>query len=199
MSISVWGEPQSLLVLASQSPRRRELLASAGATFEVLVRPVDETPRAGEDPAAMVVRLAEEKARAVAAVRPAAWILGADTTVVLQGENLGKPTDRADARRMLHSLRGKTHEVLTGHVLLRPGGVVARALAQRTEVTFGEVPDEVIERYLDTPEPYDKAGSYGLQAGAGSLIAKIVGSPSNVIGLDVHLVHRWLYDEGALK
>ena len=169
------------LVLASASPRRRELLAQLGLLFEVCAADIDETPRAGELPDAYVRRLAREKAHAVASRRPEQWVLAADTTVVLDGDILGKPLDAGEARSMLARLSGRTHAVLTGVALAGPGEP-AEVLV-RTEVTFRSLGAEEIAWYVGTGEPLDKAGSYAVQGKGGFLVHALEGSPTNVIGL----------------
>jgi septum formation protein len=174
-------EGQFRLVLASASPRRRELLAQLGLRFEVAAADLDETPHQGEGAEAYVMRLAREKAREVAARHPAAWVLAADTTVVLGEELLGKPRDAAEAREMLGRLSGRTHEVHTGMALLGPGGEQARVV--RTRVTFRTLSAGEIAWYAGTGEPLDKAGSYAIQGKGGFLVDSVEGSPTNVIGL----------------
>ncbi|MBF5041450.1 septum formation inhibitor Maf [Aggregicoccus sp. 17bor-14] len=169
------------LVLASASPRRRELLAQLGLLFEVCAADIDETPHPGEPPEAYVQRLAREKARAVAAHRPGQWVLAADTTVVLDGDILGKPLDAAEARTMLARLSGRTHSVFTGVALAGPGAPAETLV--RTEVTFRPLGAEEIAWYVGTGEPLDKAGSYAVQGKGGFLVQALAGSPTNVIGL----------------
>lgn len=179
-------EPAGTVILASRSPRRAELLRAAGIVFEVLAADVDETPRAGEAPDAYVERLAIEKARAVLALRPGARVLGADTTVTIDGEILGKPADEADAVRMLRLLRGRAHDVHTGVALASPGGV--RSAVDTTRVWFDAMTDEDISWYVGTGEPVDRAGAYAIQGFASRFIPRIEGSYSNVVGLPVALV-----------
>jgi septum formation protein len=181
--------PAHRLVLASASPRRRELLAQLGLLFEVQAADIDETPRAGESPAHYVLRVAREKAQAIAQRRPGTWVLAADTTVVLDGDILGKPGDAAEARRTLTRLSGRTHEVLTGVALAGPGAPPGAStgasmdVVVRTEVTFRAASPEEIAWYVGTGEPLDKAGSYAVQGKGGFLVQGLQGSPSNVIGL----------------
>lgn len=177
---------QATLILASRSPRRAELLSAAGIAFEVLAADVDETPRASEAPAAYVERLAIEKARAVHALRPDARVLGADTTVTIDGEILGKPVDEADAVRMLRLLSGRAHDVHTGVALVGAGGV--RSAVDSTRVWFDAMTDEDISWYVGTGEPVDRAGAYAIQGFASRFIPRIEGSYSNVVGLPVALV-----------
>ena len=172
------------LFLASQSPRRHELLRSIGLAFRVEVADVDEDWHAGEDPIAYVERVAEAKAETIAdrLDRPtAAVILAADTTVDVDGEILAKPVDDDDARRMLHLLSRRTHQVHTAVFGWTATGVHATTVT--TDVTFVRLTDELVEWYVATGEHVDKAGAYGMQGAAGALVARIGGSPSNVIGL----------------
>lgn len=171
---------QTLLILASASPRRRDLLSQLGLTFTVSAADIDETPHPGEPADAYVLRLAREKARVVAARHPGAWALAADTTVALGPELLGKPQDAAEARAMLSRLSGRTHEVYTGVAL---AGRHDEALVVRTQVTFRALSPGEIAWYAGTGEPLDKAGAYGLQGKGGFLVATVAGSHSNIIGL----------------
>lgn len=174
------------LILASRSPRRAELLAAAGIPFEVLAADIDETPRAGESPTAYVERLAIEKARAVLALRSDALVLGADTTVTIDGEILGKPEDAADAARMLRQLSGRAHDVHTGVALAGAAGV--RSAVETTRVWFAPMTDKDISWYVGTGEPMDRAGAYAIQGYASRFIPRIEGSYSNVVGLPVAVV-----------
>ena len=179
----------TMLVLASQSPRRSEILRQAGIPFVVRASAVDETPLAGEGPDDYVRRLAEWKARAVEAA-PGETILAADTTVVVEGEMLAKPADAADAVRMLRLLAGRRHEVLTGICLKRGADlVVDRAV---TEVWFTAMSEPEIAEYVASGEPMDKAGAYAIQGLASKYIEKIEGCYFNVVGLPVALVYRHL-------
>ena len=174
------------VVLASQSPRRRELLASVGVSVEVRPSTTDESVRPGERAEAYVRRLAREKAEAVHCSE-GELILAADTAVVLGTEILGKPSDEADARRMLRSLSASTHVVVTGvHARTAPGpGVEPRSetIAVSTAVRFVTLSDERIAWYVSTGEPLDKAGAYALQGTGGALVRGVAGSVSNVVGL----------------
>jgi septum formation protein len=178
-----------MLVLASQSPRRAEILRNAGIPFTVRPAEVDETPREGERPGPYVRRLAEAKARAIEA-DPDEIVLAADTTVVAAGELLAKPVDAADARRMLHLLSGRRHEVLTG-ICIRRGADVLRDQAS-TAVWFAPLSDGEIEEYVDSGEPMDKAGAYAIQGRASRFVERIEGCYFNVMGLPVSLVWRHL-------
>lgn len=178
-----------MLVLASRSPRRAEILRQAGIPFSVRAAEVDETPRHGEKPEDYVRRLAEEKARAVDA-GPDETILAADTTVVIDGEILAKPLDEADARRMLAQLSGRKHEVLTGIALRRGDNLIVDWAA--TEVWFALMTETEIAGYVASGEPMDKAGGYAIQGLASKFIEKIEGCYFNVVGLPVALVYRRL-------
>ena len=187
---------QSLpLVLASASPRRRELLARAGFEFEVTPADVDERQRDRELPKAYVSRLAFEKAETVAAGLPDGGlqvVLGADTIVVVDGDMLSKPRDTQGAREMLRRLSGRSHDVLTGVALLR--GPERRSAVEQTRVSLVELADDVIEWYLTTGEPMDKAGAYGVQGIASQFVERIEGSYTNVVGLPVSVVGRLIRD-----
>jgi septum formation protein len=189
-----------MLVLASASPRRRELLAQAGYTFEVRPAHIPEDPRPGEEPIAYVARLAREKAETVyrelagrdggAAGGDALAVLGADTTVVVDGEILAKPEDAADAARMLRRLSGRTHRVITGVALATAEGT--EVAAEVTAVRFVALADEEIAAYVATGEPMDKAGAYAIQGGAAKWIPRIEGCYFNVVGLPLALVTAML-------
>jgi septum formation protein len=177
------------LVLASRSPRRAELLRAAGIEFTVRSVEIDETPREGELPRDYVLRLAKEKALAVAADETE-MVLAADTTVVLGSEIMGKPVDAADATRMLRALAGQEHTVITG-VFLKRGSLVAGNIAS-TKVWMAPMSDAEIADYVASGEPMDKAGAYAIQGLASRFIERINGSYSNVVGLPVALVYRLL-------
>ncbi len=184
-----------MLVLASASPRRRELLTQAGLDFFVESADVPEIPEPDEDAATFVLRLAEAKAQAVWARRDAAStgedvrrgdplvILGADTCVLCQGEILGKPRDQADARRMLELLSGRTHQVLTGLAAITAEESFADV--EITHVTFNVIEEPELVHYLGTGEPLDKAGAYGIQGYAARWIPRIEGDYFNVVGLPI--------------
>jgi len=174
------------LVLASGSPRRRELLAQLGLTFTIVSPDVDETPHPGERPIHLVRRLARAKAAAVGG----AVVLAADTTVELDGDNLGKPADVDDARRMLRRLSGRAHRVHTG-IAVRVGSDVAAEVVT-TIVTFVALQPPVIDWYVGTGEPLDKAGAYAIQGAGGVFVEHVRGSVSNVVGLPLTTVARLL-------
>jgi septum formation protein len=173
------------LVLASASPRRKELLALLGLDFEVVPSAYEEVlPEVHPDPAALAVHLAGEKARDVARGRPDAAVIGADTVVALEGRIYGKPEDRADAARMVRELSGRTHQVITGvAVASGPGEASLRSFAVTTDVTFRALEDAEIAAYVATDEPLDKAGGYAIQGYGALLISGIRGDYPNVVGL----------------
>mgnify|MGYP002651285391 CR=1 FL=1 len=176
------------LVLASGSPRRSEILTSVGWPFIKDVPDVDETEFHGEDPAAYVERLARTKASVVAEKHRGSLVLGADTTVVINGSIIGKPADLDDARRMLRLLADSRHDVLTGVALVRDDTVASAV--QRTAVDFGPIDDAEIELLVQKGGPLDKAGAYAVQAQAALFITGIQGDYWNVVGLPVNLVYR---------
>ncbi len=176
------------LILASGSPRRRELLANAGLEFEVRPAAVDETRRDGESAQDYVRRLSEEKARA--AWRRGEITLGADTTVVVDEHVLEKPLDEADARRMVALLAGRDHHVLTGFCLF--DGERAETGVEDTKVVFGAMSPDEIADYAASGEPLDKAGAYGIQGLASKFIERIEGCYFNVVGLPVARVYEAL-------
>lgn len=195
-----------MLILASASPRRRELLSQAGYTFEVQAASITELSRPGEDGIQLATRLAKEKAEAVFALRPSMHagrepfiVLGADTVVVCDGEILGKPEDPLDAARMLRLLSGRTHQVITG-VAAVAGSDSTTAIevaAEVTHVTMLTLSEAEIERYVSSGEPMDKAGAYAIQGYAGRWIPRIRGCYFNVVGLPLALVGNLL--EGAVR
>ena len=178
-----------MLVLASQSPRRSEILRQAGIPFTVRAAGVDESLLAGERPADYVQRLAAAKAYAVEAT-DGEIVLGADTTVVVDGEILAKPENADDARRMLRLLSGRRHDVLTG-VCLRRGTDAIRDCVT-TGVIFATLSDAEVLEYVATGEPMDKAGAYAIQGLASKFVERIEGDYFNVMGLPVALVYRRL-------
>ncbi len=171
------------LVLASGSPRRRQLLAGAGLEFVVRPADIDEAPKSGESPAGYVRRLSIEKATAVASHDEI--VIAADTTVAVDGHLLEKPADDDDARRMLRLLSGRTHECHTGVTVLAAGCAsdALETIVVTTAVVFVELSDETIDWYIATGEAHDKAGAYGIQGTAGAFVERLDGSVTNVIGL----------------
>jgi septum formation protein len=183
------------IVLASASPRRRDLLRSAGIQFEVDAPIVDETRRPSEVAEAYVVRMAREKAAAIAARHPARVVLAADTIVVVGERVFGKPSDAADAAAMLRALSGRSHLVLTAVAVARRG--VVRATVDQTTVRMRRIEDEEIDAYVSTGEPLDKAGAYAIQGGAQAFIESIDGALDTVIGLPVGRARALLHEIGV--
>ena len=188
-----------MLVLASASPRRQELLRNAGISFTVQPADVYETPLPGELPRECAERLARDKALAVWRLRPQDVVLGADTIVVVDEAILGKPIDPADAARMLRQLSGRVHRVITGVCVVEAAGTgenrELRTASEATLVTMNDLSDDEIRDYVATGEPMDKAGAYAIQGMASRWIPRIEGDYSNVVGLPVALVYRMLSDQ----
>lgn len=182
------------LILASGSPRRAEILNSVGWEFEKHVADIDESLCDDESPEDYVIRLAREKAEAVAERFPESAVLGADTTVVIDNQILGKPVDLDDARRMLRLLSGTWHEVLTGVAVVENGET--RAAIQRTRVKFIDMTDDDIEFLAKNGAPLDKAGAYAVQAQAALFIEKVEGEYWNVVGLPINLVYKLINQKG---
>ncbi len=172
------------LILASTSPRRRALLAAAGIEFELGESEVEEERLAEEPAAQFALRMAEEKALAVSRRAGDALVLAADTVVECGGEILGKPRDHGDAHRMLRTLSGRFHTVVTAFALARDGRV-AESHAVVSRVRFRELGDHEIDAYIRTGEPMDKAGAYGIQAEGAGLVVEVEGARDNVMGLPV--------------
>jgi septum formation protein len=185
-----------MLVLASASPRRQELLRSAGIAFEVQPAHIPEDPLPGEAAKDCAERLAREKALAVARQRPHDVVLGADTVVVVDGQLLGKPSDAADSARMLRMLSGREHQVITGVCLVASGK--PSVASESTLVTVSEIADKDIAEYVASGEPMDKAGAYAIQGIASRWIPRIEGDYSNVVGLPVALVCGMLRQAGVM-
>jgi septum formation protein len=199
------------LVLASASPRRQELLRAAGIAITVQPTNIPEVPLDGEAPKVFAERLAREKAWAIFKQRPNDFVLGADTVVVVGKEILGKPTNAADAARMLRLLSGRAHQVTTGVCLMGPrpaaspegsadvkGEVLGDTRSETTLVTMNDFSDEEIHAYVATGEPMDKAGAYAIQGMASRWIPKIEGDYSNVVGLPIALVYRMLREHKVI-
>lgn len=184
-----------MLVLASASPRRQELLGNAGIRFEVQPAHIAEDPLPGEPPQDCAERLAREKALAIAEKRPNDVVLGADTVVVIDEQILGKPVDAADAARMLRLLSGRVHQVITGVCLVDGGQWTVGS--ETTSVTMSEIRETEIAEYVASGEPMDKAGAYAIQGVASRWIPRIDGDYGNVVGLPVALVYRMLLKAGA--
>lgn len=184
----------AILILASASPRRRELLASAGIACHVDAADVDESTRAGELPAAYAERLARAKAARVAERHPGRCVLGADTIVVVGDEILGKPIDENDARRMLRLLSGRTHEVLTAVAVARDGEI--RSQVEKSAVEMRNIAEHEVETYIASREPMDKAGAYGIQGLAGAFVCRVSGDFDTIVGLPVKVALHLLKSYG---
>jgi septum formation protein len=196
-----------MLVLASASPRRQELLRNAGIPFVVQPTDIPEVPRPGEAPRAFAERMAREKALAVFRQRPDDFVLGADTIVIVDAEILGKPRDAADAARMLRLLSGRRHQVTTGVCLVGPQPRTENrqletgfedVRSETTIVTVAALSDDDIRLYSSTNEPMDKAGAYAIQGRASRWISHIEGDYFNVVGLPVSLVYKMLRERGVV-
>ncbi|MDO4572647.1 MAG: Maf family protein [Clostridia bacterium] len=184
------------IILASESPRRRELLRLMGIDYIAAASHVEETPPAGADTAAIVRALALQKARAVAADWPEDCVIGADTVVELDGEVLGKPHTPERARACLKRMQGRWHTVFTGVAVLAGGREDVRHCT--TKVRFAPMSQAEIDWYVSTGEPLDKAGAYGVQGPGGVFVERIEGNYFNVIGLPLPLLYRMLLDAGAI-
>lgn len=187
-----------MIILASASPRRAELLRNAAIPFQVKPGHVPESPRPGETPLVYCQRLAKDKARAVQAEFPDCFILGADTVVIVDEHLLEKPQDANDAVRMLKLTLDRSHLVSTGVCLIGPGGKFEDVRSETTEVTFTSMTDDEIRSYVATGEPMDKAGAYGIQGIASRWIKKVNGCYFNVMGLPIGLVYRMLREHHAI-
>lgn len=170
------------LILASSSPRRAGYLRELGFSFRRVVPAVDETSRRGESPRRYVRRIAESKAGVVSKRYPRHWVVGADTTVVVDGRILGKPADDRDARRILKLLSGRSHQVVSAIALVRFQDSILRSAISTTRVFFRKLTPDEIRRYVETGEPMNKAGAYGIQGVGAFLVSRIEGSFSNVVG-----------------
>lgn len=184
------------IILASASPRRRELLASIGLEFEVVPSDIPEERAEGEAPEEYVARLSREKAEAIAAKHPDRWIIAADTTVLMGEQLLEKPRDRADAARMLAAIAGRTHIVYTGVTLQHAGKGHRETRVAESEVRMLPLSAREIEWYVETGEPLDKAGAYAIQGVGAMFIDSIHGSYSNVVGLPLATLYEMLRRAG---
>ncbi len=183
-------------ILASSSPRRRELLASIGIDFEVIPSHVPEEHRTGEAPEEYVARLSRDKAAAIAQKHPDRWVIAADTTVLMGDELLEKPADRADARRMLAAIAGRTHVVYTGVTIEHGSRCHRDTRVAESEVRMLPLSAEDIAWYVETGEPLDKAGAYAVQGIGAMFIESIHGSYTNVVGLPLALLFQMLRNAG---
>ncbi len=186
------------LILASASPRRRELLSYFDIPFSVIPASGPEEPPAGADAERTVAFLSRQKARQVADAHPGALVIGADTVVEIDGTILGKPRDEADARRMLRRLSGREHRVWTGVSLAGDGAGPCSTRTAMTRVFFREMSDAEIDAYVATGEPMDKAGAYGYQGRAGMYVERIEGDFFNVVGLPLCLLGQMLRETGVV-
>lgn len=186
------------LILASSSPRRQQMLQTMGLRFTIIPAYVDESHQPGEPPRDFALRLARDKARAVASMHPDAWVLGADTVVSLEGKILDKPRDPDDALATLRQLTGRTHQVMTAICLCFQAQRIEEAEVETTSVTFTALPDQILAAYVATGEPLDKAGAYGIQGAGAALVRRIEGSCANVIGLPIDRVIALLLEHHVI-
>jgi nucleoside triphosphate pyrophosphatase len=189
----------SPLILASKSPRRRYLLEQAGLEFSVIPSNIDESRISQSSPEAYVRILSEAKADSVSQKYPEKWVIGADTIVLNNGDILGKPESKDDARTMLQRLSGQTHQVLTGYTIVCKAKNKKFSETVKTDVRFKYLSDEEIEWYIHTGEPFGKAGSYAIQGIGTFLVKSIHGSYTNVVGLPVCEVIKFLIKEGIIR
>jgi septum formation protein len=190
---------RSRLILASKSPRRSELLEQAGLTFSVIPSDFDESMVALSNPDSYVITLAESKALDISEKHPAAWVIGADTIVLIDSIILGKPDSSEEAHDMLEHLSGKTHQVLTGYCICCKKKNRAFSETVKTDVRFKKLTDAEIKWYIQTGEPFDKAGAYAIQGIGTFLVKSINGSYTNVVGLPVCEVMEHLIREGVVE
>lgn len=187
-----------MIILASSSPRRSELLRNAAIPFQVKPSHVPEAPNPGEDPDLYPKRLARDKARAIQPEFPDCFVLGADTVVIADQHLLEKPQNSEDAVRMLRILANGTHRVTTGVCLISPGGEKEDVRSETTQVSFGPMSEEEIRAYVASGEPMDRAGAYAIQGLASRWARRVEGCYFNVVGLPVPLVYRMLRESGAI-
>ena len=186
------------MILASSSPRRRDLLSTLGLTFQVVIPEIREIPTPHEAPRDFAVRVAEKKAQVVGAKHPHAWVMGADTVVVLEGEIFGKPRDRGDAKRMLQQLADKVHIVVTAYALIKVAEDKTFAGVEETRVKIDSLGEREIDWYVDTGEPLDKAGGYAIQGKGAFMVEWIEGSYTNVVGLPLCQIMRLFREVGIV-
>jgi septum formation protein len=184
----------SNLILASGSPRRKDLLQQIQLSFSVSISNADETYSEDSPPHEVVMELAERKAASVAKDNPGSFVIGSDTVVVHQGEILGKPTDSNHAKEMLRALSGETHSVYTGVAIVKDDQ--QKLFYKKTDVTFWELAEEEIDTYTASGEPFDKAGGYGIQGFGAFLVREIHGDYFSVVGLPISQVYRSLQEMG---
>ena len=186
------------LILASKSPRRRYLLKQAGLQFSIIPSNLDEDSIPLCSPDSYVRRLAEAKAEDISQKYPESWVIGADTVVLIGNSLLGKPGSRSEARKMLKSLSGNTHQVLTGYCICRKASGRLFSETVKTDVCFKELTEIEIDWYIKSGEPFDKAGAYAIQGLGTFLVKRINGSYTNVVGLPVCEVLEFLINEGIV-
>lgn len=198
----MWKHPPFVtlqpLILASGSPRRREMLRGLGLDVKVVPVQADETPLAGEDPGDFAKRMAQTKALAAAGQNPASWVIGADTVVTVDGSILGKPKDAPDALVILEQLVNATHQVITGICCCRLDRQLRSVWAVTTRVAFIDADEDVLAAYIRTGEPLDKAGAYAIQGIGSFLVSRIEGSCTNVIGLPMDSLVLFLLKNGII-
>ena len=190
---------QNALVLASESTRRVDLLRSLGVSFAIMPPGIDEHRRPSESPKDYVLRMAYEKAQKVGSLFPEKWVIGADTIVVHKGRVLGKPKTEEEAFAMLKRLRASWHKVFTGYCILNVSRHIVYQDVAETKVFIKDLTDEEIEKYINTTEPFDKAGSYAVQGKGGYMVKEIKGSYSNVVGLPICEITEALLSLGILS
>jgi len=187
------------LILASSSPRRQEFLSQLGLDYRVMPAIIDETPTPGESPECFARRMAATKAEQIATVFPESCVIGADTVVALDGSIFGKPRDRHEALTTLKILQGQTHQVITGFAVYMQQRSIEEVKTITTLVTFDTFSDDILQSYIDSEEPMDKAGAYGIQGKGTFLIQAITGSYSNVVGLPVNAIVQVLLRHHLLQ
>lgn len=187
-----------MIILASASPRRFELLKLLEVNFEVVPSTVDELPLPAEKAERMVARLAALKAKQVSSQYPDAWVIGADTVVALGEEIFGKPLDAKDAKRMLQILQGTLHQVWSGVALINRKRGFEKIATFKTEVSMASMTEDDIEKYVNSAEPFGKAGAYAIQGIGAQFVSTISGSYTNVVGLDIAALRSMLKDAGVL-
>ena len=186
------------IILASKSPRRKYLLEQAGLSFEVIPSHIDESMVDLDVPESLVRTLADQKAKDVAGSYPESWVIGAETVVLIDGKILGKPVTKDEARQMIKQLSGQTHQVFTGYVICCMAREKYISDLVKTDVKFKELSDDEVEWYIQTDEPFDKAGAYAIQGLGTFLVKSITGSYTNVVGLPVCEVVAYLIKEHVI-
>lgn len=192
-------KPTDRLILASSSPRRREMLAAVGLKFDVIAADLDETALHQESPRAMVERLAAAKAQVVSQKFPSAWVLAADTTVVIEQEMLGKPGDASEAFLMLQKLSARKHSVFSAFSIINLQREIAHHESHASQVQMAPLSDALISKYITSGEPLDKAGAYAIQGLGACLVESIEGSYTNVVGLNLSATISALRKLGCIE